>query len=134
MRPEPASGHHGSRGRAFHLYTVPGKTGYGRSRAALLNGVDGVVFVADSQRDHLIANLESRDELERLLARSAHPVRDVPVVLQYNKRDVASPLSVDELQQRLNLHGWHFCPASAHGGQGVLEILRIIGQLVLNKL
>ncbi len=118
----------------FHLYTVPGQPLYGRSRVALLNGVDGIVFVADSQHHRLESNIVSMDELAHKLAQIEKTLQDVPIVLQYNKRDLTNVLPVEELDKQLNPHGRLRFEASATSGAGVSDTLKGISKLVLGKL
>src|SRR5512135_3106344 len=89
----------------FHLYTVPGQVFYDASRKLILKGVDGVVFVADSQIARMEANIESLENLRTNLAEQGYSLDKVPYVIQYNKRDMPSVASVEELQQLLNPNG-----------------------------
>ncbi len=118
----------------FHLYTVPGKALYERSRAALLNGVDAVVFVADSQHHRLDDNIASMDELADRLTGTEKTLQNVPVVLQYNKRDLTDVLSTEELDKQLNPHGWLRFEASATFGTGVFETLKGVWTQVIQHL
>src|SRR3712207_5800258 len=90
----------------LHLYTVPGQVIYDRTRVAVLNGADGVVFVADSDQSRLEEDVESLRELGRNLQKQGKRVQDFPVVLQYNKRDLPTALPVPVLDQYLNTLGW----------------------------
>ncbi len=117
------------------LYTVPGQVFYNTTRKLVLKGVDGVVFVADSQRAMKDANLESFTNLRANLAEIGLNLEDLPLALQYNKRDLTSILSVDELQRDLNGDGAHESyEASAIHGQGVFETLKAISRLTLRSL
>ncbi len=118
----------------FHLYTVPGQVLYERTRVAVLNGADGVVFVADSAADRLAANLASVEELSANLAQHGRSVTVVPIVLQCNKIDLDDALSVGELDERLNLGGWPSLGACAVQGNGVAETLRAISKRVAGTL
>jgi hypothetical protein len=89
----------------FHLYTVPGQVYYNASRKLILKGVDGVVFVADSQMDRMEANLESMQNLYDNLAQHGYDLTRLPFVIQYNKRDLPTAAPVPELQESLN-PGW----------------------------
>lgn len=118
----------------LHLYTVPGQVMYERTRTAVLNGVDGVVFVADSDPDRLQDNIASLNELETNLQRHSKSLAEFPIVLQYNKRDLQNTLPTDILDQHLNTGHWQHFESTATEGHGVLETLRTISQLVLSKL
>jgi signal recognition particle receptor subunit beta len=89
----------------FHLYTVPGQVYYNASRKLILKGVDGVVFVADSQMDRMEANVESMQNLYDNMAEYGYDVTKIPFVIQYNKRDLPNAAPIPELQQQLN-PGW----------------------------
>ncbi len=116
----------------FHLYTVPGQVFYDASRKLILKGVDGVVFVADSQEERFEANLESMDNLVGNLREQGLELERIPCVIQYNKRDLPNAMPVDELRAALNPHGkMHDFEASAAGGKGVFETLKALAKLVL---
>src|SRR5512138_3031455 len=117
------------------LYTVPGQVFYNTTRKLVLKGVDGIVFVADSQRPMLEPNKESFRNLRENLAEIGLAIDDVPVVLQYNKRDLANILSVDELEEALNAgRRYDAFEASAANGTGVFETLKGISKLTLRAL
>jgi mutual gliding-motility protein MglA len=118
----------------FHLYTVPGQVLYERTRVAVLNGADGVVFVADSNRDRLKDNLESLTELSHNIKAQGKRFSDYPLVLQYNKRDTPTALPVPILDTYLNSIKVPRFEAVAMDGSGVFETLRAICKLVTNKL
>lgn len=121
----------------FHLYTVPGQVLYERTRVAVLNGADGVVFVADSQKSKLEENLKSLRELANNVTRNMNKnFRDFPIVLQYNKRDLPNVFSSAELDRYLNPPnlGWQRFDAVATTGVGVFDTLRAISKLVISKL
>src|SRR6186713_1944641 len=86
----------------FHLYTVPGQVYYDASRKLILKGVDGVVFVADSQMERMEANIESLDNLRTNLQEQGYNLDKLPYVVQYNKRDLPNAAPIDELRQLLN--------------------------------
>jgi hypothetical protein len=116
----------------IQLYTVPGQVFYNTTRKLVLKGVDGVVFVADSQRPMLQANIESFENLEENLGEMGLSLDTIPVVLQYNKRDLSNILSVEELDEALNPGGnWHSLEASALNGDGVFETLKTISKATL---
>jgi signal recognition particle receptor subunit beta len=118
----------------FHLYTVPGQMIYERTRVAVLNGADGVVFVADSQRDRLEENINSLRELARNIQKQGKRFQDFPVVIQYNKRDLPTSLPVAVLDKYLNTFNWERYEATATTGQGVFDTLKGISKLVVGKL
>ncbi len=115
----------------IQLYTVPGQVFYNTTRKLVLKGVDGVVFVVDSQRAMLQANLDSFRNLEENLGEMGLAVDSLPLVLQYNKRDLADIYSVEELNQAINRHGWPHYETSAVSGQGVFETLKGISKYTL---
>jgi signal recognition particle receptor subunit beta len=119
----------------FHLYTVPGQVFYDASRKLILKGVDGVVFVADSQVERTEANLESLDNLRVNLAEQGYDLDEIPFVVQYNKRDVPNAAPVEELRKLLNPGGK--APdfeACATKGSGVFETLKATAKLILKDL
>jgi hypothetical protein len=118
----------------FHLYTVPGQVFYDASRKLILKGVDGVVFVADSQIARIEANQESMENLRENLAEQGYSLDKLPYVIQYNKRDMPSIAPVDELRQLLNPQGVPDFEAVATTGEGVFETLKSIAKLVLTEL
>ena len=118
----------------FHIYTVPGQVFYNATRKVVLKGVDGVVFVADSQRDMMESNIMSLKNLEANLEEQGRKVGELPVVLQYNKRDLPNLLSVKELDAALNIASWPTYEAAAISEKGVLETLTGICKLVLKDL
>ncbi len=119
----------------FHLYTVPGQVFYDASRKLILKGVDGVVFVADSQEERFEANLESLDNMKTNLREQGHDLDRIPWVLQYNKRDLPNAVALEELQRALNPGGQVLeFEASAATGKGVFETLKALAKLVLADL
>jgi signal recognition particle receptor subunit beta len=118
----------------FHLYTVPGQVFYDASRKLILKGVDGVVFVADSQMERMEANQESLDNLRTNLAEQGYDLDKIPFVIQYNKRDLPSAASLDELRQALNTRQVPDYEAAATKGTGVFDTLKSIAKLVLVEL
>jgi len=118
----------------FHLYTVPGQVLYERTRVAVLNGADGVVFVADASRDRLPDNLQSLRELAQNLTAQGKRFLDYPLVMQYNKMDLPQGLPTPVLDRYLNTVKVPRFEASAITGKGVFETLRAISKLVVNKL
>lgn len=118
----------------FHLYTVPGQVLYERTRVAVLNGADGVVFVADSQRDKLEENIRSLKELAMNITRQNKKFQEFPIVMQYNKRDMPNALQVEILDKYLNGLGWTRFEAVATTGVGVFDTLKAISKLVISRL
>ena len=120
----------------FQLYTVPGQVYYRSTRRLVLQGADGVVFVADSQRRQLDENIESFRDLHEALAEHGIPPRDVPLVLQYNKQDLPDDLVCrpGELDRLLNFRDVPSFRADALAGMGVFETLRRASELVLRRL
>jgi len=118
----------------FHLYTVPGQVFYDASRKLILKGVDGVVFVADSQIERMEANLESIENLRTNLAEQGYDLDKIPFVVQYNKRDLPNVASAEELKRMLNPRGVPDYEASATEGTGVFDTLKSIAKLVLTEL
>jgi signal recognition particle receptor subunit beta len=120
----------------FQLYTVPGQVYYQTTRKLVLQGADGIVFVADSQARQLQENIESMQDLHANLAEQGMDAQEVPLLIQYNKQDLPSDLilSVPELQDALNFWDVPHHAADALHGHGVFETLRGISELVLKKL
>ncbi|MBX7192371.1 MAG: gliding-motility protein MglA [Sandaracinaceae bacterium] len=117
----------------FHLYTVPGQVFYDASRKLILKGVDGVVFVADSQIARTEANLESLENLRTNLAEQSYSLDKLPYVIQYNKRDMPSVAPVEELRELLNPNRVPEFEAIASTGVGVFETLKAVAKLVLTE-
>jgi signal recognition particle receptor subunit beta len=118
----------------FHLYTVPGQVFYDASRKLILKGVDGVVFVADSQAARMDANLESLKNLELNLKEQGYDIKTIPYVLQFNKRDLPTATPFDEMKKRLHYKGEPIFEAIANKGTGVFETLKMIAKMVLMEL
>ncbi len=118
----------------FHLYTVPGQVFYDASRKLILKGVDGVVFVADSQIERMEANLESLENLRTNLAEQGYDLDKIPFVIQYNKRDLPNAAEMGELRRLLNPRQVPDFEASATQGNGVFDTLKAIAKLVLTEL
>jgi signal recognition particle receptor subunit beta len=120
----------------FQLYTVPGQVYYNATRRLVLQGSDGVVFVADSQARQLDENLESLQNLQSNLLELGIDVRSLPVVLQYNKQDLPRELVLQtaDLDDALNFRGVPSFGADALHGKGVFETLKGISELVLKRL
>jgi hypothetical protein len=118
----------------IQLYTVPGQVFYNTTRKLVLKSVDGVVFVADSQRPMVSANKESFENLIENLAEIGLTLDDVPIVLQYNKRDLKDVMSVEEMDAELNRGSWPSFEAAAIHGHGVFETLKAISKMTLVSL
>ena len=118
----------------FHLYTVPGQVFYDASRKLILKGVDGVIFVADSQMERLEANQESVENLRTNLAEQGYSLEKIPYVVQYNKRDLPNVVSVEELRPLINPMNVPDYEANARAGVGVFDTLKAVSKLVLNEL
>jgi len=120
----------------LQLYTVPGQVYYQTTRKLVLQGADGLVFVADSQARQLSENIESMQDLHANLAEQGVDVRTLPLVIQYNKRDLPADMTlrVPELEDALNFRGIPSYSADAVHGAGVFETLRGISEIVLRKL
>jgi len=115
----------------FHLYTVPGQVFYDASRKLILKGVDGVVFVADSQEERFDANLETLENLQENLAEHGYDFKTIPYVLQLNKRDLPNILPVVELTRELQAKGEPTLESIAITGFGVFETLRELAKQIL---
>ncbi len=118
----------------FYLYTVPGQVFYDASRKLILKGVDGVVFVADSQVARMEANEESLENLRTNLAEQGYSLDKIPFVIQYNKRDMQDVATLEELRALLNPAGVPDFEGCARTGVGVFDTLKAVAKLVLTEL
>lgn len=118
----------------FQMYTVPGQQLYAATRSAVLHGADAVVLVIDSQVEKLGDNRECALELEANLRAEHKDVAQFPIVVQYNKRDLPNALSVEELEQSLNLRHWPSFEAIASRGDGVFETFRTLSKEAVKRL
>ena len=118
----------------FHLYTVPGQVYYNASRRLILKGVDGIVFVADSQKERAEANIEAMHNLYENLESYGYDLASIPFVIQYNKRDLPDVLPVEQLRAQLNPKGVPDFEGVAIEGTGVFETLTAVSKLVINAL
>jgi mutual gliding-motility protein MglA len=118
----------------FHLYTVPGQVFYDSSRKLILKGVDGVVFVADSQEERIDANLESLANLDQNLKDQGFDLAKIPYVLQLNKRDLPNAMTPEDLKNQLQVKGEPIFEAVATQGVGVLSTLKAVARQVLLEL
>lgn len=115
----------------FNLYTVPGQVYYASSRKIILNGVDGVVFVADSQADRMEGNIETLLDLEKNLTSMGNSLENFPWVIQYNKRDLPNAESIEVLQKKLNFFNVPHFDGVAIRGTGVFDTLKSVINLVV---
>ena len=118
----------------FHLYTVPGQVFYDASRKLILKGVDGVVFVADSQEERMDANVESLYNLEENLQAQGYDLMKLPYVLQLNKRDLPNVIPVEEITAELRRKEEPVVEAVASSGAGVFDTLKAVAKQVLTEL
>src|SRR6202451_2945238 len=118
----------------FHLYTVPGQVFYDASRKLILKGVDGVVFVGDSQMERMEANIESLDNLRQNLQEQGYDLDKLPYVVQYNKRDLPNAIPMTELEEVRNATRGPAFEAVAPKGVGVFDTLKAVAKLVLTEL
>jgi len=118
----------------FHLYTIPGQVMNEASRKLILKGVDGVIFVADSQKERMAANKKSLEKLLDHLEDYGYEAKQIPLVFQYNKRDIKGVMQKEEMSEFLNIHSKPEIEAEAINGKGVYDTLRTITKLVLNEL
>ena len=118
----------------FHLYTVPGQVFYDASRKLILKGVDGVVFVADSQRERMDANVESLFNLEANLKQHGYDLMKMPYVLQLNKRDLPNTVAIPDLKAELLRKNEPVFEAVANRGVGVFDTLKAVAKQVLLEL
>jgi signal recognition particle receptor subunit beta len=118
----------------FHLYTVPGQVVYDASRKLILKGLDGVIFVADSQAERQEENIQALRNLERNLEQQGYDIKQIPLVFQYNKRDLPNIIETQELRSTLNIYNAPDFEASAYEGKGVFESLKSVSKTIINIL
>jgi signal recognition particle receptor subunit beta len=118
----------------FHLYTVPGQVYYNASRRLILKGVDGLIFVADSQATRAEANIEAMHNLQENLETYGYDLQRIPFAIQYNKRDMPNILTAEELRSQINPMGVPDFEAIAIEGKGVFETLSTVSKLVVKNL
>ncbi len=118
----------------FHLYTVPGQIFYDASRKLILKGVDGIVYVADSQVERMDANIESFENMKVNLEEQGYSLSQIPYIIQYNKRDLPNIIDVAELKKALNQDGVPDFEAVACDSVGVFETLKAVVKMVLIEL
>ncbi len=115
----------------FHLYTVPGQVFYDASRKLILKGVDGVVFVADSQVERMEANIESIENLKANLVEQGLELEKMPLTIQFNKRDLPNVIAVEEMNRVLNPNGHPWFESVARDGMGVFDTLKDVARQIL---
>lgn len=118
----------------FHLYTVPGQVIYDASRRLILKGLDGVVFVADSQAERMEENLEALRNLEKNLELQGYDIKEVPLAIQYNKRDLHNAASLKDLRLQLNLYNSPDFEAVASEGKGVMDTFKTVSKSIIHVL
>ncbi|MBK8099748.1 MAG: GTPase domain-containing protein [Planctomycetes bacterium] len=118
----------------FQLYTVPGQVYYNSTRKLVLQGVDGVIFVADSDPEKIAENIESYQNLIENLAEYGKDIRELPHVIQYNKRDLPNAMSVEDLDRKMNKFGVPTFEAVAYTGEGVFPTLKTLAGMVLESI
>jgi len=118
----------------FHLYTVPGQVFYAASRKLILKGVDGVIFVADSQIERMESNLESIDDLQINLSEQGYELEKLPFAIQYNKRDLPNIVPIEDMNKLINYRTDPWFEAVAVTGKGVFETLKTVAKQVLFEL
>ncbi|MEY4615729.1 MAG: hypothetical protein RJB66_689 [Pseudomonadota bacterium] len=118
----------------FHLYTVPGQIVYDASRKLILKGLDGVIFVADSQEERMEENIHALKNLERNLEQQGYDIRQIPLVIQYNKRDLPNAMKLQEMRSTLNTYNAPDFEAVANEGKGVFESLKTVSKSIIGVL
>jgi len=118
----------------FHIYSIPGQIFYEASRDFILKGVDGVVFVIDSARERMEENLESWEQFQQALIRQGYDLARIPIVFQYNKRDLPRAATIEELENTFNPTKRPYFEAISNQGKGVMETLENVSQMVIDAL
>ncbi|MAV91517.1 MAG: gliding-motility protein MglA [Bdellovibrionaceae bacterium] len=118
----------------MHLYTVPGQVVYDASRKLILKGLDGLVFVADSQEERMEENIQALKNLERNLTQQGYGINEVPLVFQYNKRDLPNAVPLEEMKTALNKYNSPEFEGTASEGKGVFESLKSVSKSIINVL
>jgi signal recognition particle receptor subunit beta len=118
----------------FHIYTVPGQVVYDASRKLIMKGLDGVIFVADSQTERMEENLESLRNLEFNLTAQGYDIQEIPLVFQYNKRDLPNSMKLSDLRMQLNHYNSPDFEATANEGRGVMESFKMVSKSIINTL
>lgn len=118
----------------FHLYSVPGQVVYDASRKLILKGLDGVVFVADSQAERMEENIQALENLKTNLEMQGYDINKIPLVFQYNKRDLPNALPIADLRSALNKYNAPDFEAKANDGDGVMDSLKTISKAIITVL
>ncbi len=118
----------------LHLYTVPGQVVYDASRKLILKGLDGIIFVADSQKERMEENIESIKNLKINLDQQGYNINEIPLIIQYNKRDLPNAANLGDLRKALNLYNAPEFEAKANQGVGVLESLKTVSKSIITVL
>jgi mutual gliding-motility protein MglA len=118
----------------FHVYTVPGQVVYDSLRRPLIRGLDGVIFVADSQAERMEENVQALDNLEKNLEVQGYNLAEIPLVIQYNKRDLPNALPLADLRSALNRFNAPDFEATANQGKGVLESFKTVSKSIITVL
>ncbi len=118
----------------FHLYTVPGQVVYDASRKLILKGLDGVVFVADSQAERMEENVQSLENLQKNLEQQGYNIKEIPLAIQYNKRDLPNALALSDLRTTLNKFNAPDFEGRANEGKGVFEALKSVSKSIITVL
>lgn len=118
----------------FHLYSVPGQVVYDASRKLILKGLDGIIFVADSQHERMEENIESMRNLEKNLEQQGYDIHEIPLIMQYNKRDLPNVAPLSQLRTTLNPYNAPEFEACAAEGKGVFESLKTVSKSIINVL
>ena len=118
----------------FHLYTVPGQVIYDASRKLIMKGLDGVIFVADSQVERMEENVKAMQNLEKNLEQHGYDIKEIPLVIQYNKRDLPNVAAMSELRAALNRYNAPDFEGNAAIGRGVFEALRTVSKGIITTL
>lgn len=118
----------------LHLYSVPGQVVYDASRKLILKGLDGIIFVADSQKERMEENIESIKNLKINLDQQGYNIQEIPLIIQYNKRDLPNAANLGELRKALNLYNAPEFEARANQGVGVLESLKTVSKSIITVL
>ncbi len=117
----------------LHLYSVPGQAYYSLSRRVILDGVDGIVFVADSQTERMDASIDSIEDLESNMESYGLELSEIPTVLQFNKRDLPSIASTEHMDKLLNRYEWPSIESVAIGGAGPVETLKMMATIIAKR-
>lgn len=118
----------------FHLYSVPGQIVYDASRKLVLKGLDGIIFVADSQEERLDENIQSMKNLKTNLEQQGYDIKQIPMVIQYNKRDLHNAMPIYQMREALNHNNCIEYEAVASKGVGVFESLKTVSKAIITML